>query len=408
MRACMLSYSFYEMDNRVRRYAETLVQHGYQVDAFALRQQGEPEHRVIQGVNVYGIQERVRNEKTKLHYLYRLLQFFVTSFLVLTRRHLSKPYDLVHVHSVPDFEVFAALIPKLTGATIILDIHDIVPEFYASKFGVPQSSWIFKSLILMEKLSAAFANHVIAANHIWEKRLRQRSVKPKKLTTMLNFPDTKLFRKSGRTRADGRFVILYPGSLNQHQGLDLAIRAFARISNACPEAEFHIYGSGESLPSLTARAAELNVSDRVIIRPPVPLDRIGSIMENADLGLVPKRKNGFGDEAFSTKILEFMTMGVPVLIADTTIDKFYFDPTLVRFFESGNEESLAANLLDLIRNPEERLAMARRAGIFVEQYSWGANENRYLEIVDQFRSAPTGAPRSKDSSLVNAGRPDRS
>ena len=47
---------------------------------------------------------------------------------------------MIHVHSVPDFLVFAALVPKLLGARIILDIHDILPEFYASKFGASKDS----------------------------------------------------------------------------------------------------------------------------------------------------------------------------------------------------------------------------------------------------------------------------
>ena len=57
----------------------------------------------------------------------------------LTREHIRERYDLIHVHSVPDFEVFAALFPKLTGSKVILDIHDIVPEFYAASFGHPTS-----------------------------------------------------------------------------------------------------------------------------------------------------------------------------------------------------------------------------------------------------------------------------
>ena len=58
----------------------------------------------------------------------------------VSRRHLREKYDLIHVHSVPDFLVFTAWLPKLTGTPVILDIHDILPEFYASKFGLDPSS----------------------------------------------------------------------------------------------------------------------------------------------------------------------------------------------------------------------------------------------------------------------------
>ena len=64
-------------------------------------------------------------------------------------------------------------------------------------------------------------------------------------------------------------------------------------------------------------------------------------LANADLGVVPKRADSFGNEAYSTKIMEFMSLGVPVVVSSTKIDRFYFDDSVVRFFESGNADALA-------------------------------------------------------------------
>src|SRR6185312_16245180 len=128
MRACMVAYTFYETDNRVRRYAETLVRRGDQVDAIVLRRAGQSSFETINGVNVYRIQRRVIDEGGPFSYLVKLLLFFIRSMWLLTLRHLKKPYDLIHVHPVPDFQVFATLVPRLMGAKVILDIHDIVPE----------------------------------------------------------------------------------------------------------------------------------------------------------------------------------------------------------------------------------------------------------------------------------------
>jgi hypothetical protein len=130
----MLAYTFYDADNRVRRYAEALVKRGDQVDAIALARPGQPSFEVIQGVQVFRIQKRVIDEKGPVSYLIKLLLFFVRSAWLVTKRHWREPYAIIHVHSVPDFEVFATFIPRLMGARVILDIHDIVPEFYASKF----------------------------------------------------------------------------------------------------------------------------------------------------------------------------------------------------------------------------------------------------------------------------------
>lgn len=383
MRACMVSYSFYESDNRVRRYAETLVKLGYSVDAVALRARDTlPELEWISGVRLFRIQRRAKDEKNKSDYFWKMLSFFLRSSVFLTREQRKQRYDLIHVHSLPDFEVFAALYPKLTGTKVILDIHDIVPEFYASKFNSSPKSLTFKMLVGVERMSAAFSDHVIASNHIWEKRLQERSVKNSKLTTILNYPDTQIFKMRGRTRTDGKFIILYPGSLNYHQGLDVAIRAFSLVRDKTPHAELHIYGSGGEFASLKSLIADLGLQDRVLLKGSLAIDEMASVIENADLGVVPKRKDGFGNEAFSTKILEFMALNVPMIIPDTEVDTHYFDDTVAKFFCAGDERSLADAMLLMINDRTLRETLARNATAFVKDYSWEANKSIYLGLVD--------------------------
>jgi glycosyltransferase involved in cell wall biosynthesis len=382
MRACMVAYTFYEHDNRVRRYAEALARRGDRVDVVALRSEGMPSEGVINGVHVFRIQTRVVSEKSKFDYLAKLFLFFIRSMIFLTKEQLRRRYDLIHVHSVPDFEVFATIVPKLMGTKIILDIHDIVPEFYASKFKHSQDTLTFKLLVLVERLSAGFSDHVIASNDIWQKRLVERSVKSSKCTTMLNFPDTSLFRKRGRDRKNDKFIVLYPGTLNYHQGVDIAIRAFSRIKDQVPEAEFHIYGGGEQMEPLRDLTRELGLQDRVLLTGPVSLEQICTIIENADLGVVPKRKNNFGNEAFSTKTLEFMVLGVPIIVPDTAVDKFYFHDSVVKFFDAGDERSLAEAMLLLIKDPELRQRLVANAAEFVKKFTWDAHESEYLDLVD--------------------------
>lgn len=391
MRVCMVAYTFYEKDSRVRRYAETLAREGYHVDAIALQHERAPEkEETMNGVRIFRIQPRVKDEKNKLDYLRKLLMFFLRSMILLMRQHRKQHYDVIHVHSVPDFEVFAAWYPKLTGSKLILDIHDIVPEFYASKFNVSAGSLIFKLLVAVERMSIGFVNHVITSNHIWEKRLQERSGNPSKVTAILNFPDPRLFQRRGRSRSDNKFILLYPGSFQFHQGLDLAIRAFALIKDDVPQAEFHIYGSGEQFEFLKSLIPQLGLQDRVFLKGSLALDKVAAVMENADLGVVPKRKNGFGNEAFSTKILEFMTMGVPVIIPDTAIDTYYFNNSVAKFFRAGDEQDLADAILLMIRNPVLRETLVRNATDFVEVFRWDANQGVYVDLVDSLVNARNG------------------
>jgi glycosyltransferase involved in cell wall biosynthesis len=217
MKACMLAYTFYDADNRVRRYAEALVKRGDQVDAIAVAREGQPAFEIIQGVRVFRIQKRLIDETGPVSYLIKLVLFFFRSAWLVTIKHLREPYDLIHVHSVPDFEVFATLIPRLMGARVILDIHDIVPEFYASKFKVGERSIVFRLLVFLEWLSIAYSSHVIISNHLWQKTLVGRSVRPEKCTTLINYPDLTIFwRRPSPARNQDEFVMCYPGTLAWH------------------------------------------------------------------------------------------------------------------------------------------------------------------------------------------------
>ena len=90
----------------------------------------------------------------------------------------------------------------------------------------------------------------------------------------------------------------------------------------------------------------------------------------------------FGNEAFSTKILEFMAMGVPVIVSDTKVDRYYFNDSVVRFFRGGDDEDLARCMLDLIGNKAERKQLADNASRFVERIDWNAKQGEYLDLVD--------------------------
>lgn len=383
IRACMLTYSFYENDGRVRRYAEALARRGDEVEVVSLRLPEQEKSGRIRGVSVYRIQKRVRNEQGKLDYLGRLVKFFAKSTAFVTWHHLRKPYDLIHVHSVPDFEVFAATWAKLAGAKMILDIHDIVPEFYANKFCAGRRDLLFKLLLAVERFSTHFADHVIISNDIWRSKLTARSVKSEKCTTFLNYPDESLFHPRLRHRCDDRVVILYPGTLNRHQGIDVAIRAMAILKDKVPNAEFHIYGSGERRLALERLAEELKLNGRVIIKDAVPIHEIPGIMAEADLGVVPKLDDSFGGEAFSTKIPEFMHLGVPVVCSATKIDRFYFSEEVVRFFRPGDEKDLAEALQKMIEDERMRKQMAERARVFARGFSWELRKQQYLDLVDR-------------------------
>jgi glycosyltransferase involved in cell wall biosynthesis len=295
---------------------------------------------------------------------------------------------LLHIHNIPDFLVLAGAYPRMKGAKVILDIHDIVPEFYSSKFGVRDSSPTIAALKLIERISSKGADHIIISNHLWLEKYVERTGSKGRCSVFINNVDTNTFHQRPRTRQGGPFLIIFPGGLQWHQGLDIALRAFQTVIAQVPEAEFHIYGEGNMKAKLKHLAAELGLDGKMKFFSPLPVRQIAEVMSNADLGVVPKRADSFGNEAYSTKIMEFMSLGVPVLVSKTKIDQYYFNDSVVRFFESGNDSALAEAMLEMIGNPEAARQMAARASIYAAENSWENRKLDYLDLVDQLCTTP--------------------
>jgi glycosyltransferase involved in cell wall biosynthesis len=198
----------------------------------------------------------------------------------------------------------------------------------------------------------------------------------------MNYPDEAVFYQRPRTRLDDKFIIIYPGTLAWHQGLDIAIKAFAKIKDQIPQAEFHIYGEGTEIGNLRKLVTELNLDNKVFIKDGIPLNKIAEVMANADLGIVPKRNDPFGGEAFSTKTLEFMSLGIPVIVSKTKIDNYYFNDSVVKFFNPDDVNDLAQSMLTMLKNKEQRDTLRDNALCFVEDYRWSKKKSEYFDLVD--------------------------
>ena len=381
-RVCMLAYSHVESDNRILRYATALAQRGDHVDVLSLSTEKQSESKELyRGLWLNRIQTRVHNEVSKWDYFGRLLRFCCKAAWVLAKDRLRHRYDMIHVHNIPDFLVFAALIPRLTGAKIILDVHDIVPEFYGSKFSsVP--TWVVEALKVTELASCSFAHHVIISNHLWYDKITERSVPRERCSTFVNYIDLSIFYPREHPTKPRPFTVIFPGGFQWHQGLDIAIEAFQTFLKAIPGAEFHVYGNGDQKERLLELVESLGLQNSVKFLAAVPALQVPDLLCTADLGVVPKRANSFGNEAYSTKIMEFMSQGLPVVVSRTKIDTFYFTDNEVRFFESGNIAELAERMIEVATDQVLRQRLVEAGLTYVQSNNWEKKKYDYLALID--------------------------
>jgi glycosyltransferase involved in cell wall biosynthesis len=126
----------------------------------------------------------------------------------------------------------------------------------------------------------------------------------------------------------------------------------------------------------------MGLEGRVKFFDSLPLDRIAEVMANADLGVVPKRADSFGNEAYSTKIMEFMSQGLPVVASRTRIDTYYFNDSVVQFFPSGDAHAMADAMKEVIENNVLRDSLIAAGYKYAQQNSWNQKKAEYLDLVD--------------------------
>jgi glycosyltransferase involved in cell wall biosynthesis len=382
---CMVAFTEYPFDPRPRREAEALAARGDEVDFICLSSEGYGTEAVLNGVRLHQIHiGRYRGGKSG-SYLRSYFRFFLRAFRLLNTLYLQKRYDVIQIHTLPDFMVFTALLPKLLGAKVILDVHDLMPEAYISKFGKDRKSLLIRLITWVERSSVRFADRAIAV-HVPHREVLVAHGNPRdKFTILLNLPDPRIF--SGDIapavhRAGEPFRLIYHGIVTERNGLETAIRAVGAARREIP-VEFDIYGGGDDLPRLRALTRELGLDGTVRFSGRfVPMEDLKHRIPEAHLGLVTLLYDPVTRHMLPTKLLEYVSIGLPTVVARTETIQAYFDDSMVRFYTPGDHEELARHIVDLYRNPDERERLVKNAGRFNAEYSWERQKQDYYRLID--------------------------
>ncbi len=384
MKICVIAHTLFGDDYRVQREAKYLADLNIEIDLHLLRYDVEAKREIMPHLHIYRIL-RYRKPKSAFMYSLQLGLFFLASFFWVSFRHFRKRYDIIHIHTIPDFLVFSASLAKLFGARIVLDMHENMPALYMRKYNRSEQSLVIRLLKWMELSSANYADRVIAASPFIAKELARQIKGKNKIHTILNLPELEYFPDHKRVfRGNGVFNLIYPGTLSELHGVDVAIRAMNHIAQETTyPIKLHIYGIGPEKENLEKLVDDLELRDSVEINHVVPFPQLAEILRNMDLGIVPKRGGLFAEEAMSTKLFEFAAAGLPIAASRTTGDSLYFDNSTVWFFTPGDSRELADGILMLYKNPVMRQNYSNNLKNLAKSHSWNQSKGEFYAIFNE-------------------------
>jgi glycosyltransferase involved in cell wall biosynthesis len=398
-RLCMVVHGPYPVgEPRVAREAAAAVEHGYSVDVVAMRRAHDPAREVIDGVQVTRLPVYHVRGAGIGRVLGEYLAFAAVATGVVGARALRQRYDIVHVHNPPDFLILAALLPRLRGSRVIFDIHDLSPEMFAMRF--PRSARWGANLILraMERFATVFADKVVTVHDPYMRQLVARGTPSDKVTIVMNTLDERLL-PAPKSRRMGPLLVAYHGTVTPPYGVHLLVEAAAKSAQQGLDVHVMIVGEGDSVADITARVAALGLSDRVTIRGQYMAHRdVLELVNGASVGVIPNLPTPLSRFALSSKLFEYVALGVPVVSAALPTIQEYFSDDEVLFFEPGSADSLADALLAVARDPQGAEARAERARRRYGRYRWDVSARTYVAMLDRLTSGtesrPIGAPRA--------------
>lgn len=383
-RIAIVVHAAFPRDPRVRRQAEALRDAGHEVDVLALRDVGEADHETWKGIRIVRLPLGRGGVGFAAH-LAEYLAFTALATFRLAAEHRHRGYRLVQVATLPDFLAFAALPVRLTGVPLLLDLHEDMPEFFRDRFTASALRPLLPLVSGTSRASAAVADAIITVHEPLRELAIARGVPAHRISVVMNAADERLFDPSRHPKsafmAHGRLQLIHHSNLQRIYGLDQAVSAMALVDPSL-DAHLDVYGDGPFRGEVEAAIQRHRVGDRVTLHGRVPLDALPPLLAGADIGLVPTRPEPYMAYSLSTKLLEYVAMGLPVVATDLRTVRAHFSDEAIRYVPGDDPPALAAAIADLAASPARAAAQAAEAQRQAEPYRWAVQAAHYLAVVD--------------------------
>ncbi len=174
--------------------------------------------------------------------------------------------------------------------------------------------------------------------------------------------------------------LLYLGRTDIHtKGLDVLVRAFARIATDFPDLVLKIAGRGAKTAqeALQKLISDAKISDRVQMEGAVSDDRKGELLAKAMFVCTPSRYEGWCIVAVEAAACAKAVLGTKI---DGLRDAVR-DGETGRLVEAGNIEQLEAAMRQLLVDPDLRKTYGRHGREWARRFDWDSIAVRQVEIL---------------------------
>ncbi len=351
--------------------AKALASLGYEVDLVTYPLGKDV---AVSGLRIYRAPALPFIQKVKIGPSLAKIPLDVLVFFTALRRLLWRRYRYIHTHE--EAGLMGVFLASAFGCKHLYDMHSDLSQ-QMSNFSFTKNKLLIGFIELLQKLIVRKADAVIAICPDLERTVKQMA--PNKTVFMIEnvavdeaLPpaderDVAKLRQDLHLGSDP--VLIYTGTFEGYQGIDLLLRSVALVRASCPRARYVLVGGRpEQVEVQRQLAEELGVADMVRFTGQRPLEEMPRYMALADILLSP-RSEGTNSPL---KLYTYLRSGKPILATSIFSHTQILTPEMAELV-APTAQGLAQGALALLQNPERAHTMGERGRKVAEgNYSWDA------------------------------------
>jgi len=301
--------------------------------------------------------------------------------LSVMRRALAQRYDAIHSHE--EAGLIGVALAAILRVPHLYDMHSSLPQ-QLTNFAFTGSRIVRRLFSAMERVMIRRSRAIIVICPALEKTVRD--IDPQARVVLIeNAPGSAeepptsaqieaLRRQFGLTSATP--VVLYTGTFEAYQGLDLLFDAMAVVRHARPDARLLLAGGrSEQIERARTQARAAGIEDVVLFAGERPAAEIPAFLQAATV-LVSPRSRGTNTPL---KIYQYLRSGKPIVATRLLTHTQALDDETAMLTGASAAE-FGQGILDLLGDPERAAVLGRQARVLAEtKYSYDAYLDRTRE-----------------------------
>lgn len=303
----------------------------------------------------------------------------IALYMAARRQLRIKKYDLIHSHEEAAF--FSVGLARKYKIKHIYDMHSSLPQQLGNfgKFNLAPIRRLFERL---EKYVLKTCDGVITICADLADTVRDLGVEVPHSMIENTADDSKVFpatevKVRAKFKLDDKKVVLYTGTFEAYQGLDLLIDAFKAVVESCPDAHLLMVGGRpEQIDELRGRVRNLQLTAFVTFSGTVPSSEIPSFLKSADVIASP-RSSGTNTPL---KLYGYMRSGVPLVATDKHTHTQTLDHAVAHLVPATSS-GMSQGILKLLNDREYAMGLARKG---IEKADQMYSDQAYLDRVSRF------------------------